>query len=240
LNTYRKTAVIVGVLFIIGTVFVFIGKAVYGPILDSAQYLERAYPDRGIVIIGILLEFMSILALPLIPVFAFSLLRKSNEPFAIGYVSMRLFESVLLTVALFKKASLIDISRGYLARSGADASFFQSMGDSIRSVGNWGGPSDVIYLAVFTAGAVLFYSVLYRSTLAPRSISVWGLVSAPLMTIGAIMSAVGAFVATPAMVPQLVFALPLAVQEMVLAVWLIAKGFNPSAVASLSAKAATN
>jgi len=29
-------------------------------------------------------------------------------------------------------------------------------------------------------------------------------------------------------------------QELVLAVWLIVKGFNPSAVASLSAKTATN
>jgi len=78
MNTHRKTAVIVGVLFIIATAFLFIGEAFYKPILSSPDYLEITYPNRTVVIIGILLEFICVLAMP---VLATVLIRRGNEVF---------------------------------------------------------------------------------------------------------------------------------------------------------------
>jgi len=49
MNTNRKTAVIVGILFIIATAFLFIGEAFYNPILSSPDYLDNAYSNRLIV-----------------------------------------------------------------------------------------------------------------------------------------------------------------------------------------------
>ena len=43
---HRKTAIIVGVLFIIATAFLFIGGSFYGPVLDTPNYLETVYPQR--------------------------------------------------------------------------------------------------------------------------------------------------------------------------------------------------
>jgi hypothetical protein len=226
----RRTAIIVGVLFIIGTVFLFIGQAVYGPVLDSPDWLEKAFPNRAAVVLGILLELMSVLALPFIPAIAFPVLRKWSEPSALAYLGMRLFESVLLSLALIDKLSLIDISRRFLTPGGADAAYLRNTGNSILSGNSFGGPSGLIYLAVFTAGAVVFSAVLFRSRLVPRFISVWGLAAAPFMTIGAVLFAVGALSGAAEPVLQIVFPVPLAVQEIVLAVWLIARGFNPKAL----------
>ncbi len=79
MNSPRKTAIIVGVLFIIAIVMLFIGEAFYKPILSSPDYLDNAYPNKIIVIIGILLEFTIVPAIVLIPVFLFPILKKHNE-----------------------------------------------------------------------------------------------------------------------------------------------------------------
>jgi hypothetical protein len=134
MNTHRKTAVIVGVLFIMALVLFLMGQALYEPILSSPDYLDNAHPNRVIVIIGVLLEFISALAVVLIPVLLFPILKKHNEVLALGYVSFRLFEAVLLSLAQIYKLSLVGLSQGYLNGGGVDASYLQNIGNSIQSV----------------------------------------------------------------------------------------------------------
>ena len=71
----------------------------------------------------------------------------------------------------------------------------------------------------------MFYAVLYRSRLVPRWISVWGL-AALVPYLAAEFLAVFALLDPMSSTASLLY-IPLAVQEMVLAVWLIVKGFNP-------------
>jgi hypothetical protein len=232
-GTNRKTAITVGVLFIIATVFLFIGEAFYDPILSSPDYLDIAYPNRIIVIIGILLEFSCVIAIPLIPVFLFPILREHYEALALGYVVFRLLEAVLFIMVEINKLSLISVSQGYLNKGGMDASYFQNVGSSIQSWNDW---SFSLYVVVFTLGALMFYSVLYRSKLVPRFISAWGFIAAALLLTGIVLIMVEAFTGIAELGLELVFALPIAVNEMVLAVWLIVKGFNPTAITSGSTK----
>ena len=229
MNTYRKAAIIVGVLFIIATAFLFIGEAFYKPILSSPDYLELAYANRTTVIIGILLEFICVLAMPLIPVFAFPVLKKHNEALALGYVVFRLLEAVvLISVAEINKLSLIGVSQEYLNGGQVDAAYFQSIGSAIQAENYWGDTTGLIYNLVFIIGALMLYSVLYQSKLVPRWISVWGLIAAFTLLIGAMLSV---FTNISPTITLLVIS-PIAVQEMVMAGWLIVKGFNPSAIAS--------
>jgi hypothetical protein len=226
-NTPRKAAIIVGVLFVVATVMLFIGGAFYNPILESPDYLDNAYPNRLIVIIGILLEFTKVPAIALIPVFLFPILRKHNEALALGYVGFRFLEAVLLSVIDINKLSLVNVSQDYLNRGGMDASYFQNIGSLIQSQNDWGFS---IYLIVFTLGALMFYFVLYKSELIPRSISAWGFIAAALLLTGSVLVMVDMFTGIPELGVELIFATPIAVNEMVLAVWLIVKGFNPSAM----------
>jgi hypothetical protein len=232
-GTNRKTAITVGVLFIIATVFLFIGEAFYDPILSSPDYLDIAYPNRIIVIIGILLEFSCVIAIPLIPVFLFPILREHYEALALGYVVFRLLEAVLFIMVEINKLSLINVSQGYLNKGGMDASYFQNVGSSIQSWNDW---SFSLYVVVFTLGALMFYSVLYKSKLVPRFISAWGFIAAALLLTGIVLIMVEAFTGIAELGLELVFALPIAVNEMVLAIWLIVKGFNSSTISSGSVK----
>ena len=98
MDNNRKTAIIVGVLFIIATAFLFMGRAIYEPVLYAADYLETAYQNRTAAIVGMLVEFACVLAIPLIPVFLFPVLRKHNEALALGYFGFRFFEAILFVL----------------------------------------------------------------------------------------------------------------------------------------------
>ena len=227
----RKTAIIVGVLFIMALVVFLIGQAIYEPILSSPDYLDNAYPNRVIVIIGILLEFISALAVVLIPVLLFPILKKHNEVLALGYVSFRLFEAVLLSVAQIFKLSLVNLSQEYLNKGGVDASYFQSIGNSIQSVIYWVDHDGLVYLVVFAIGGLILYSALYKSKLIPRWLSIWGLLSAVAILTASVMATFDI-----SLVLAMLLVIPIALQEQAMAIWLIVKGFNPSAIASESTK----
>jgi hypothetical protein len=226
----KKTAIIVGVLFITAIVTLFIGQAIYQPTLNSPDYLDIAYPSKTTVIIGILIEFVGVLGLVFIPVLLFPILKKHNQILALGYVSFRLFEAMLLTVAQICKLLLISLSQDYLNKGGADASYFQNMGNSIKSALYWNDSGGLIYLVVFVIGALILYSALYKSKLIPRWLSIWGLIAAV-----AILNA--SVIATFDILPVLfaiLLMIPIPLQELTMSIWLIVKGFNPDAIASES------
>jgi hypothetical protein len=225
MGNYKKNAVIVGILFIIATAFLFVGEAFYGPVLDTPDFLELAYPNRTSATIGMLIEFSCILAIPLIPVFAFPVLRKHSQTLALGYLVFRLFEAVLFVLVDITKLSLIKVSELYLA---ADASMADSLANIGATIQGWNEWAWVFYVLIFAFGALIFYTVLYRSRLLPRWISVWGLIAIVLMVASGVLAM---FEVT---LPDAVFALlvvPIGLQEMVMALWLIVKGFDPSALA---------
>ena len=88
----------------------------------------------------------------------------------------------------------------------------------------------------FSLGAFMYYYLFFQSRLIPRWLSGWGIAATVLMLAACLLALFsGSYVTGYALL-----ILPIAVQEMVLAVWLIVKGFNPSAIASGAAKTETN
>ena len=85
-----------------------------------------------------------------------------------------------------------------------------------------------VAVLAFGLGALMYYWVFYRSRLVPRWLSAWGLVAVASLMVSGVLVMFG--VIEPMSTTQVVLALPIFLQEMVLAVWLIAKGFNPSAI----------
>lgn len=223
-NSYKKNAIIVGILFIVATLFLFVGDSFYGPVLDTADYLQAAYPNRISAIIGVLIEFSCIIAIPLIPVFTFPVLRKHSETLALGYVVFRLFEAMLFVLVDITKLSLIKVSQLYLAAGSSNVSMLESIGATIQG---WNELGWVFYVLIFGFGALIFYIALYQSKLLPRWISVWGLIAIVFMMASALLD-MFAVEMPDAMFGLLV--IPIAVQEMVMALWLIVKGFNLEAI----------
>jgi hypothetical protein len=73
----------------------------------------------------------------------------------------------------------------------------------------------------FSLSALLLYYLLYQSRLVPRFISIWGLVAVALVMTWNLLELSGIHVST-----GMVFGLPIILNELLLAIWLIVKGFN--------------
>jgi len=228
----RRTAVIVGVLFITATVAYSIGIALIDPIIDSPDYLTEIAENENQVKIGSLFVLIDAVAVVGIAVMIFPVLRRVNESLALWYVGARITESILFIAYVFSVLMLVTLSQNSANAGAIDAPHLQISGDQLAAMGEW---IDVInYTAVFAVGALFLYSMLYISKLVPRFLSAWGFIGAICCIVAGLSIMFG--VDSSSMVVIALF-LPIAVNEMALAIWLIAKGFNPSALASLPGKA---
>jgi len=219
-NNYRKTSVIVGVLFIIATAFFVVGLTLHDPFVTGADYLSLAYTNKVAVLFGALFDLIAIFAIILIPVYMFPILRKHNEPLALGYAGFRFLESAFLFMQVVVVLSLTDVSRMYLEAGAEQVGGIIAFGDGLQAVTVW-----VFIVAVsflFPASAMILNYLLYVTKLVPRFLSLWGFWAGVLLFFGTFLVIFDVF---PGM-PEAVLTAPIAVQEMVFAVWLIVKGFN--------------
>jgi len=154
-------------------------------------------------------------------------LRRYNEALALAYVVFRSLEAFFLFGIEAKLLSLIDLSEQYLGSGGgSEAARFQAVGDAVQSEIDW---SFSIYVLVFGVGALFLYSMLYRSRLVPRFVSIWGFLAAAWMLVGTVFVVLNTGSDDPGTLAEVIVVTPIAVNEMVLAVWLIAKGFDRTA-----------
>ncbi len=228
-STSRKTAVLVGVLFIIGTVAGILSGVFSLPVLGEPDYLANIAANATPLIISAIFVLIMGFSLVMVPVLLFPIFRKYNEVLALGAVIFRgVLEAVTYMGMTICWLLLISLSQAYAQASAADASYFQALGALVLETSDWIG---LILAIVFSLGALMIYYLFYRSSLIPRWLSGWGLIgailylAAPLLTMFdpqhpplSLDSGVGVLMA------------PLALQEMVMAVWLIVKGFNNSNV----------
>jgi Domain of unknown function (DUF4386) len=169
------------------------------------------------------------LSLAFVPVVMFPVFKHYNEALALGYV---VFRGALETVAYVAVAVgwmlLLPVSQASVQAGAPDASTFQALGTLLRKEAEI---SSTMTAIVFPLGAMMFYILLYQSKLIPRWLSVWGLMGVTLHLVATGVG--GMFTLTSGLLPiQDIVALPIFLQEMVMAGWLIVKGFNPSAIAS--------
>jgi len=224
---------IVGVLFIIGTVAGVLSVVVTGPVLNDPNYLVKITTSQNQMIIGALLVLLMGLALAMVPVMMFPIFKKHNEALALGYVVFRGgLETVTYIGCAISWLLLISLSHIYVTAGTPNAPYFQALGALLMKAADISAATTAI---VFPLGAVMFYVVFYQSKLIPRWLSIWGLIGVTLHFVAS--GPAGMFALTsPMSTIQSVLASPILLQEMVMAIWLIVKGFNPSAIASGSAK----
>ncbi|MBT8413659.1 MAG: DUF4386 domain-containing protein [Boseongicola sp.] len=216
----RRTGAIVGVLFIIATTFLFLGEVFYRPILDSPDFLELVSENRSVVIFGLLIEFICIFSMPLIGAFIFPVLARVSTGMALTYFFLRGAEGIILsTVALTNKFALVSLSDA--VQAGADPVVAESARALIMAQNAWGNTDGLLYNIIFAMGALCLYGVLYRARLVPRWIAVWGIL-AILVLLALVLTAM--FVDVPSGVQVLL--VPIGVQEMVMALWFIFRGFD--------------
>jgi hypothetical protein len=228
MNSTRKIAITVGILFIIATVAGVLSVAFLGAVLADPDYLISFAENSAQVIAGALLDLVGAGAFAILAIVIYPILKKHSESIALGYVIARSFEAVPFIVANLCLLSLLALSQEYVSLAAVDAANFLPVGTGLRAVYDFAqllGPRILASLA-----AVPFYFSLYQTKLLPRWMSVWGLVGAPLYFASGLLGMIG--LVDPSSTLSILLFFPAALLEMVLAVWLIVKGFNSSAIAS--------
>ncbi|WP_410512430.1 DUF4386 domain-containing protein [Paenibacillus sp. BR2-3] len=231
MNNHRKRAILLGIQFILATVSAIIGLLLYNPILNGPDYLINGAEHANQVIWGAIMELILVITAIGTTITLFPLIRKQNETIAIGYLCFRFLEAIVITVGIISVLSLLTLSQEFVNAGATNAAFYQASGTLLKAVHDWTfmfGPK--LFLGINT----LMYSyLLYKSKLVPRIISIWGLTGATLIFIVGVLEMFGIIV--PFSTAEAILAMPgVAAFEMILAGWLIVKGFNVSALASES------
>jgi len=233
MNTTRKIAVITGVLFIIATLMGPILATPLTPVLTGTDYLTgfSAHPNQ--VAGGVLLWIIGYLACAGIAVAMYPVLRKWNAGLALGSVIFRTIETAFYMVGLVCLMSLFTLGQQFTTAAVADRASLQAIGDLLVSMRDH---AALLAVFAFCLGAFMYYYLFFQSRLIPRWLSGFGIVAIILMMTACVLSLFSGNHITS----YIPLEFPIFLQEMVLAVWLIVKGFNPSVIAPKSEKTETN
>jgi len=230
MSSTRKIALVTGVFFVISFIAAIAPAFVlYAPVLNDPDYIVGAGADT-LVSLGAFLEVITAIAIIGTAVTLFPLVKRVNEGVALGYVAARVFESTIIVVGIISLLSVVTLRQDLAGAVGADAASLVTVGTSLVAIHDWTflfGPG----LLPGVNGLLLGY-LMYTSRLVPRAIAVLGLVGGPLFFASGTATLFGLYeqVSVWGAIPTLL----VTAFEMSLGVWLIVKGFNPSAVASLS------
>ena len=230
MNTNRTIAIIVGALFLIAMVASLLGGGLVESVITAPDYLMSVSENKTQVIIGVLLELINAIGVVGIGVLMFPILKQHNESIATGYLGIRIVEAAFCAVIVISPLSLITLSQQYLTADAGAAAYYQTVG--ALSMAERTSVTGLLIPIFFSLGALLFYYLLYQAKLLPRFISVWGFIGAILILILNLLSLnleIGMSIG-------MVLALPMILNEIFLGIWLIAKGFNPSAIVPRPAK----
>jgi hypothetical protein len=228
-NSARKIALVTGVFFMITIIPAPIAQFVlYDSVLNDVDYIVGAGADAN-VRLGAFLEVIIAIAIIGTAVTLFPLLKRQHESFALGYVAARIFESTMIVVGIIGLLSVVTLRQEFAGVAGAEAASLVEDGRSLVAIHDWTfllGPGLMPGL-----NDIMLGYLLYASRLVPRALALLGIVAGPVHFASFVAVLLGVIEA--ASVGQVIASIPVAAFEVILGIWLIVRGFNPSAVARL-------
>jgi hypothetical protein len=230
MDSMRKIALVAGVLYLITFISSIPAVFLLDPVLSNPNYIVAAGADSQ-VIGGAFLDLVNAIASIGTAVALFSVVRRQNEGFALGFVTARMFEAAVIVVGVVSILAVVTLRQA--GATGAEAASLVTTGRALVAIRDWTfllGPS-----LIPGVNALLLGYLMYRSRLVPRVIPTLGLIGGPLL----ISSAVGTMfgVNDAVSVWSGVALLPIFFWELFLGLWMTFKGFKRSAPLMVEAAA---
>jgi hypothetical protein len=218
---YRKTAALVGALFIIATVTAISAMVLLGTAMEEPDFLIDLPEIENKVVGAVLLELVLAGSLIGIGALMFPVFKRYGEGLALGYTGIRLTEAIFIIIASVCLLAMLTMGGEY-ASGDLDDTTSETIGALLTGLREW---AFVIGTLVFLGlGALTLNHLFYVSRLIPRWLSVWGLIGGAGVLVYGLFALYGHDISSFSAVSLL--AAPIAVQEMVFASYLIIKGFN--------------
>lgn len=233
MDSNKRISKIAGILILLGII---VGIFSIVPSVEGENFLEEVYPNRNQVLTGAVFQFF------LVPIYiGFSLvlyqaLRNYNKTLSIGFVGFRIMAGVFQLLGIILLPIFILLSQKFLAQTNADLIFYETIGEMLklfRDLTN--------HLGVMLAtglGNLLLYYILFKGKLIPVWLSIWGIIGNTLIMIASFLLL---FELIEVVSTEYgIMTIPLVLEEVVLAIWLIIKGLNLSITSQDSESLKTN
>jgi len=202
-RTHRTEGIVAGVLFITATAATMASQMIVAPILDAPDITSQIAEQRTAFTLGVILEFTNALASAGIAFALYPIIRRCAEGLAVAYLGLRILEA---SIGLFAASTLLALL----------SPIDPAVGLALHS---WG---FLLVLIVFSIGTLIFYPLLYRYRLVPVVLSLWGLIGGVMLLLSCCLILLGQIETGSA--TDLFLSLPIWVNEMALALWLIIRG----------------
>lgn len=234
-NTHHRTnASAAGIFYLIAAAAPMLAWAMFQPVLHETDYLMQSAEKAPQVILGVLFDLITVISVAGTGIMLYPYLRRHYEHLALGYFIFRLMEAVLILIGLLAILSMLTLSHTYKQDTNPSLETYQLIGSILRSIHAWTyivGPNFMLGINTF-----IYSFIFFKSRLVPRKLSVTGLFAATAIFMAALLEMFGVIEQVSGW--GALFALPVFIFEMTLAVWLIAKGFNKNTMPTWEIKAA--
>lgn len=219
---FKEPAQQIGWLFVLATVAGVLSVVVMRSTLGDEDLLAAVHDNQGSMLFGEMLIFVMLSAMVGTAVLLSPILRPHSETLALSYVLARTLEVVTIAIGLVAGLLLVPLSWSAATADGVEPVGADVLAETLKNASDWTG-----YLGaqmVFSISALVLNWAFLRYGLIPRWLSVWGLAGVPLMFLSGLLVMFESLNSSASTLNLLV--VPLAVQEMAMAVWLIVKGFS--------------
>lgn len=228
--SYRGTAIAVGVLFILCSAASILSIVPLGGALVAPVDLARLAANDNRVVLTALIEFVWAVTGAGIAIGLYPVVKRFNPALALGSVAGRLAEGVFVVVGALGLLALLTVSQEAVVAGSASLASVVTVSNLVLAVREWA--HGFVALIPFGVGAFMYYVALYSSRLIPRWLSGWGLVAIVMFMVSTIYA--GFTQEFGFTTVNTALNIPIGLQEMALAIWLIAKGFDQRALASVA------
>lgn len=226
----RNRAVIVGTFFIVAAVASIIGLALYNPLLSGSEFILQPLANRTQIYWGSFFELNLVVSVIGTSISLYPVLRKVDETMAIGTVTFRLLEAMIIVLGITALLTAVTLNLDFGKAAPGEAPTYLALQKLLVALHNWTfllGPNFALGPSTFMTGFLLL-----KGNLVPKAIGVLGLIGGTMIFVSSFLVMFGLYGQQSAL--GAVAAIPVFLYEMSLAVWLIAKGFSPVGVLSMA------
>ena len=225
MNSDRKTSLMVGILLIAGILFGILNSV---PALERPDYLTKLPTIETQVLIAVFFQSAMAVVYVSIAVLLFPIIKQFNERYAIGYFGFRIIGAAFLFIGIISLLLLLLLSQNFVAAGQTNLPYFQDTGELLRAGRDF--MNHIGMILPWSLGGLILYYCMLRMKLVPKWLALWGLIGSSLTTLSTLLLMIDVIrIVTPT---YFIMNAPNALFELTLAVFLLAKGFNPIAAAS--------
>lgn len=215
----RKTAIILGLLLISSFIFGILSSV---PVLETPDYLEKLSAIEMQVLLAVFFQAAMAIGYAGIAVLFYPIIKKHNEKLAAGFFGFRIIGAGFLFAGIGSLLLLLWLSQNYVAADQPNQSYFHITGELLRQ------GRDVLnhigMILPWSIGGLILYYCLYKTRIVSRWLSIWGVGGSVFTFIATMFLMLNIIKLTDPI--YFIFNAPIAFCELVLALFLIVRGFN--------------